>query len=88
MASCYETSPMSLEIALCSEFRRSINFITIGLAIDLLATPRQCREAMTAIAIKTGVSIRRLVESFPAKSSRLVCESMIGMPFIVELRCM
>ena len=88
VSNCYKRAPMSLEVALYTVFRRSVNHTTAGLTIDSMATNRQCREATAMMAIRNGVTIKRLVACFSAMSNRLVCEPEIGMPFVVGMRCM
>ncbi len=86
VSSCYERPPVSLEIALETEFKKSVNHITAGMIIDPSATPMECRAATALMATRTGVPIERLVGTFAARSSRLVCEPKYGMPFVVGIK--
>lgn len=86
VSNCYERAPVSLEIALETEYKKSVNHVTAGMIIDPRSTPRQCREATALMATRVGVTIDRLVGTFAARSSRLVCEPRIGMPFIVGIK--
>ena len=83
---CYERAPVSLEMALETEFKRSVNFITAGMIIDSSATAAECRAATAMMAVRAGVSVERLVGAFAARSARLVCEPKYGMPFIVGIK--
>ncbi|KAH8156706.1 hypothetical protein CIB48_g11545 [Xylaria polymorpha] len=82
----YERAPVSLEMALETEFKKSVNHITAGLIIDPNSTESDCKAATAVMAIRTRVSIERLVGVFWARSCRLVCEPKYGMPFIVGMR--
>ncbi|KAM3501744.1 hypothetical protein MY10362_005320 [Beauveria mimosiformis] len=86
VASCYERPPVSLEIALVTEFRKSANHITAGMIVDPSASAADCRRATAMMATRVGVPIERLVGSLAARSSRLVCEPKYGMPFIVGIK--
>lgn len=86
VSNCYERAPVSLEIALETEFKKSVNHITAGMIIDPSATATECRAATALMATRTGVPIDRLVGTFAARSARLVCEPKYGMPFIVGIK--
>lgn len=88
VSNLYERAPMSLEIALYTIFRRSVNFITAGLTIDHSASTHDCIVSTAVIATRIGVSIDRLVLTLAAKSNRLVCVPRYGTPFIFGLRYM
>lgn len=72
MSSCYERAPVSLEMALESEFKKSVNHITAGIFIDPDAIDSDCRRATGIFATRTGVSIEKLAGTFAARSARLV----------------
>ncbi|XP_044715185.1 uncharacterized protein HRG_11162 [Hirsutella rhossiliensis] len=86
VSNCYERPPVSLEIALETEFKKSVNHITAGMIIDPSSSPSECRSATALMATRAGVSMERLVGAFAARSSRLVCEPEHGMGFIVGIR--
>lgn len=46
----------------------------------------ECRSATALMETRTGVPVERLVGTFAARSSRLVCEPMYGMPFMVGIK--
>lgn len=75
VSAAYERVPMSLEIALYTIFKRSVNHHTAGLLMDPSFTPKQCREFTALMAIKMGLTIKRLVGCFSDMSNRLVCEA-------------
>jgi len=86
VSNLYERAPMSLEIALYTIFRRSVNFITAGITIDHTASPHYCLVSTAIMATRIGVTIERLVQCFAAMSNRLVCIPDDGCPFIFGLR--
>ncbi|KAG6015236.1 hypothetical protein E4U54_003915 [Claviceps lovelessii] len=86
VSNCYEKAPVSLEMALESEFKRSVNHVTAGLIMDPNATEFQCRTATAVMAIRVGVSIERLVGGSAAMSPRLVCEPEHELPFIIGIK--
>lgn len=78
---------MSLEIALYTIFRRSVNKMTASLQIDPAATEWDCKVSTAMMATKAGVPIERLVACFSAMFNRLVCEPEYGMGFVANLKC-
>ena len=86
VSSSYERAPMSLEIALYTLFRKSSNFVTAGLTIDRTSPPHHCIVSTAVMAVRTGVTIDRLVSCFSAMSNRLVCVPTYGTPFVFGLR--
>ncbi len=82
----YERAPVSLEIALYTVFRRSVNFITAGVWMDSTSPPHHCIVSTAIIANRIGVTMERLVQCFAAISNRLVCVPTYGIPFIFGLR--
>ncbi|KAH9827500.1 FAD-binding, type 2 [Teratosphaeria destructans] len=86
ISAMYERAPMSLEIALYTVFRRSVNFITAAIKIDYTAPPHHCIVSTAIIATRIGVTIDRLVQCFAAMSNRLVCIPKYGTGFIFGLR--
>lgn len=68
----FERSPMTLEIALYTAFRRSVNWITAGLINDEDASPDLAKEATAMMASRSGTDIKRLTSCFAAMSPDLV----------------
>lgn len=76
---------MSLEIALYTLFRKSVNFVTAGTVLDNHSSAHHCIVCTAIMSMRVGVSIDRLVQCFAAMSSRLVCMPKYGIPFVFGL---
>ena len=81
-ASAFVHPPVSLEMALETIFKRSVNYVTAGLVIDHSAAPEHAIVATAVMAIRSGVTIMRLVSTFSAMSKRLVAEPANAPPYV------
>ncbi|QDS78218.1 hypothetical protein FKW77_000934 [Venturia effusa] len=83
----YERTPISLEIALFTILRESVNFISaIGIHHQTQRRYPRLHRFHHGDGDQVGIRVKRLVTCFAAMSSRLVCVPAIGMPFVLGLR--
>jgi hypothetical protein len=78
----FKYPPVSLEMALETIFKRSVNYVTAGLRIEPTASPSSCVVATAVMAIRSGVTIARLTSTFAAMSKRLVTTCKPGLSYV------
>ncbi|KAF2123652.1 hypothetical protein P153DRAFT_412683 [Dothidotthia symphoricarpi CBS 119687] len=86
VANAYDEAPTSLATVLYTLFRTNVNKIMAGLVYDVGASRLECVPATAAMAIRCGVTPKKLCSAFSAKSSRLVTYPEPGQPDLGEER--
>ena len=86
VAIAFEYPPVSLPIALYTVFRKNVNKMTAGLVYDVASSRSDMIAATCAMAMRCGITARKLCSAFAAMSPSLVTFPEPGCPYINSIR--